>query len=129
MNSLKAIFTGVLFIIITIMIMQLVYIIAAVGYNSLAKDYPYLKEITGVFRYLIAIPIIVLIMFAGGYLTAIIAKKKEVLHSLIVGVITIGAMMWSALANAELTSTGYIINALMLTATIAGGWYWKKRQL
>ena len=127
MNSLKAIVSGILFIIIVTLLMQLAYIFIAVGYNSLAKDYPVLNEITGIFRYLIAIPVFIAIMFAGGYLTAVIANNKVLLHCLAVAVITTGGMMWMALENANLTSSGIIINVLMLLATTAGGLYWKKK--
>ena len=127
MNSLKAIISGVIFIFITTLLMQLAYIFIAVGYNNLAKDYPYLHEISGVFRYLIAIPVFLGIMFLGGYLTATIARSKELLHSMIVGAITISTMMWFALSNAELTKMGILINVLMLLCTVLGGWYWIRR--
>ena len=127
MNSLKAIISGVIFIFITALLMQLAYIFIAVGYNNLAKTYPYLHEISGVFRYLIAIPVFLGIMFLGGYLTATIARSKELLHSMIVGAITISTMMWFALSNAELTTMGIFINVLMLLCTVLGGWYWMRR--
>jgi len=127
MNSLKAIISGIIFIFVAAMIMQLAYIFIAVGYNALAKDYPYLNEISGIFRYLVAIPVFLAIMFAGGYLTAVIANSKELIHSLIVGAIAIVTMMWMALTNAELTTRGVIINLLMLSFTALGGWYWKRR--
>ena len=104
MNSLKAIISGVIFIFVAAMLMQLAYIFIAVGYNSLAKDYPYLNEISGIFRYLVAIPVFLFIMFAGGYLTALIVNSKALIHSFIVGAIAIVAMMWMALSNAELTT-------------------------
>jgi len=63
MKSLKAIVAGSLFIIAVILFMQLAYIFIAVGYNSLAKYYPFLKEITAVFRYLIGIPAFTAVMF------------------------------------------------------------------
>lgn len=127
MNSLKAIISGIIFIFVAAMLMQLAYIFIAVGYNALAKDYPYLNEISGIFRYLVAIPVFLAIMFAGGYLTAVIANSKELIHSLIVGAIAIVTMMWMALTNAELTTRGVIINLLMLSFTALGGWYWKRR--
>ncbi len=127
MNSLKAVISGIIFIFVAAMIMQLAYIFIAVGYNALAKDYPYLNEISGIFRYLVAIPVFLAIMFTGGYLTAVIANSKELFHSLIVGAIAIVTMMWMALANAELTTRGIVINLLMLLFTVLGGWFWKRR--
>ena len=127
MNSLKAIISGVIFIFITALLMQLAYLFIAVAYNGLAKDYPYLHEISWIFRYLIAIPVFLGIMFSGGYLTATIAQSKELLHSTAVGAITIFTMMWFALSNAKLTTMGIFINALMLLCTILGAWYWMRR--
>jgi len=125
MKSLKAIVAGSIFIIAVILLMQLAYIFIAVGYNSLAKYYPFLKEITAVFRYLIGIPAVTAVMFFGGYITASISRSKVIIHCTIVCVITAGGMMLSALQNAELTFTGVVVFVLALAASIAGGLYWQ----
>lgn len=127
MNSLKAIIIGIIFIIVASLLMQLAYVFVAVGYSNLAKNYPYLNEISGVFRYLVAIPIFIAIMFTGGYLTAVIANTKALLHCLVVSLITTGGMMWMALENSALTSSGIIIILLMIFGTVAGGLYWTKK--
>lgn len=127
MNSLKAIISGVIFIFVAALLMQLAYLFIAIAYNSVAKDYPYLHEISWIFRYILAIPFFLGIMFLGGYLTAAIARSKQIIHSGIVGAIAIIAMMWLALSNAQLTSMGIIINLLMLLFTILGGWYYMRR--
>lgn len=127
MNSLKAIISGVIFIFITALLMQLAYLFIAVAYNDLAKEYPYLNEISGIFRYLVAIPVFLGIMFLGGYLTSAIARSKELLHSFIVGVISIVTMMWFALSNAELTTMGIAIIIFTLLFTVLGSWYWLRK--
>jgi hypothetical protein len=127
MNSVKAIISGTLFIIIGSMLIQLVYIFIAVGYNALAKDYPFLNEISIYFRYLLGIPVFIFIMYLGGYLSALIAQKKVLLHSAIVAVIAIAAMMWPLLANANMTLTGIIVSMLSFLATLAGAWSWQRR--
>lgn len=126
MKSIKAIFIGCLFIIIVILFMQLAYIFIAVGYNSLAKDYPVLNEISHYFRYIIGIPVFMLVMFYGGYITAMTAHTKILLHTIAVAVITAGGMMLMAMQNSNLTLTGAIIFILALGATIMGGVYWRK---
>ena len=123
MNSLKAIISGVVFVIVAILLMQLAYLFIAVGYNNLSKTMPALKEISWIFRYLVAIPVVLAIMFSGGYLTALIAKRKVILHALIVAIITIGGTMWMALENAEITTAGIIINLLMISATAVGAFF------
>ena len=49
MKSIKAIAIGSLFIIILGLVVQLAYIFLAVGYNDLAKSYPFLNEIRCLF--------------------------------------------------------------------------------
>lgn len=127
MKSIKAIAAGSIFIIVVILFLQLAYIFIAVAYNALAKDYPLLNEISGYFRYFIGIPVFMVVMFVGGYLTANIARKKVWLHCIAVSLLTTGAMMWSALENTNLTTTGFIVFLLALVATIAGGLYWQKQ--
>ena len=127
MRSIKAIVAGSLFIIVVILLMQLAYIFIAVAYNALAKDYPFLNDIAGSFRYLIGIPMFMVIMFFGGYITADFAREKVLPHCLAVGLITAGAMIIPTLENANLTLTGVVIFILAIVATSAGGLYWQKK--
>ena len=126
MKSIKAIVAGCLFIIVVILLMQLAYIFIAVGYNSLAKHYPVLNEISGYFRFLVGIPVFMAVMFVGGYITASIAASRVLLHCLAVGMITAGGMILLALENTELTLTGMVVFILSLATTAAGGLYWSR---
>ena len=127
MRSIKAIVAGSLFIIIVILLMQLAYIFIAVAYNALAKDYPFLNDIAGSFRYLIGIPVFMAIMFFGGYITADFAREKVLPHCLAVGLIAASAMIVPTLENANLTLTGVVIFVLAIAATSAGGMYWQRK--
>ena len=126
MRSIKAIVTGSLFIVVVVLVMQLAYIFVAVGYNALAKDYPFLNDIAGSFLYLVGIPLLMAIMFAGGYITAAIAKIKVFVHCSVVVFITVGGMTLWAMEGGELTLTGVFIFVLALVAANAGGLYWGK---
>ncbi len=126
MRSIKAIVAGSSFIIFVTLLLQLAYIFVAVGYSALAKDYPLLNDIAGSFRYILGIPIFVATMFAGGYITAVIANTKIWQHCLTVGLITATGMIYPTLENSDLTVTGIVIFILALLATAAGGLYWKK---
>jgi hypothetical protein len=126
MKSIRAIVAGSLFIIVVILLMQLAYIFIAVGYNSLAKHYPFLNDISGYFRYFIGIPVFMLTMFVGGYITAHVATTRVLLHCIAVGAITAGGMIWLAMKNSNLTLTGIAIFILAMVATAAGGLYWKR---
>ncbi len=127
MKSLLSIILGSTFIAIATLLLQLVALFAMVAYKLLAKDYPFLDDIGGVFRYLIGIPAFLLVMFIGGYVSAIFAKTNVLLHAFIVGSITTTASMWLALDYMEITVTGVIVIILMLLATVAGAILWKKR--
>lgn len=129
MKSLVAIASGSLFIIIAVSVLQLVALFVMFGYTHLEHAYPSLKDISGIFRYLVAIPVFILVMFIGGYITAALATTYVVILAAIVGVITAVGMLWLALENADLTITGMVLFVLMIIATILGAMYWQKRNL
>ena len=126
MRSIKAILAGSAFIIIVVLLMQLAYIFIAVAYNALAKDYSFLNDIAGSFRYLIGIPVFMAIMFFGGYITADFAGEKVLPHCIAVGLITASAMIIPTLENANLTVTGIVIFVLAIGASSVGGLYWQR---
>ena len=127
-QSIKAILTGALFMIIASLLMKIAYIFLAATYHNLSVQYPFLNDISGFIRYLIAIPVFIAIMFAGGYITAGIARRKTLLHSFMVGLATISIMMIVALqTSAGITKTNLVTYIVMLLATTAGGYYWKHR--
>lgn len=128
MRSLKAILAGSLFIVIVGLLIELAYVFLAVGYNTLAKDYPVLNDLGNYFRYLLGIPLIFIVMFIGGVITADLAKQHVLLHCLVVAVITIGVMMVTAMENMQMTLSGFIISLLAMLATVGGGWYWQRHK-
>lgn len=132
MRSIKAIVAGSLFVVIVFIILQLAFVIIAVGYNTLAADFPFLKDIAGIFRYLVGLPILIVTMFIGGYITADIADMhsniKVWLHCFAVGFIAVGGMMYSAMGNSSLTLTGIVVIVLAISASSAGGFYWLRRK-
>ena len=131
MRSLIAIVLGSVFIIVVILLMQLAFLFIVIEYNALAADYPFLKEIAPLFKYIVALPIFAATVFAGGYVTADIAKmdtrNKVWIHSFAVGLITVGGMMYLALVNANLTITGFVLMIVAFVALFAGGSFWLKR--
>lgn len=130
MRSIKAIIVGSVFIVVAILLLQLAYIFIAVGYNALAVEFPFLNDITSLFKYLVGMPVFMLTMFVGGYITASIANIRDnikvLLHCLAVGFITVGGMMYSATENSSLTVTGIVVTVLALSAAAAGGLYWSR---
>jgi hypothetical protein len=126
MKSIKAILAGSLFIIIVGVLIELAYIFIAVGYNNLARQYPILNDISIYLRYMIGIPVLFVVMFFGGLITADLAKRHIYIHCLIVALITISVMMLSATENLQITISGAIVSILALVSTLAGGWYWQR---
>ena len=128
MRSLLAIVAGSVFNVVAILLFQLAYIFIAVGYNALAVNFPFLNDIAGLFRYLIGIPVLIVTMFAGGFITATIADVrsniKVLSYCLVVGGVTAGGMMYSAMEKADITLTGIVVTVLALSASSAGGLYW-----
>lgn len=125
MKSVLAIVAGSVFIVVASLFMQLAYVLLAVEYNSLAKSFAVLNDIRGLFRYLVGIPVFMLIMFFGGVITADIARSRVLLHCLVVGLVTAAGMMWLALGDRELiTLSGMIVSLLAIVTTMAGGFYW-----
>lgn len=128
MRSIKAIGVGSLFVVVVFLMLQLAFVFIAVGYNALAADFPFLKDITGVFRYLIGLPVLIVVMFIGGYITAGVAnvhtKTKVWFHCFAVAVITVGGTMYSTLENSNLTLTGIVVIILAISASSVGGFYW-----
>jgi len=128
MRSIKAIIAGSIFILVVLFLFGFSYVFIAVGYHKLAADFPFLNEITGVFRYLAGIPIFIATMFAGGYITASVANMhsniKVWFHCLAVGVIAVGGMLYSTMDYSSLTLNGIVVFILSLSASSAGGFYW-----
>ncbi len=128
MRSIGALVAGSAFVVIVMLVFQLAYVFIAVGYNTLAADFPALKEITPVFRYLVGVPVLLGTLFAGGYIAASIGKTRASravwLHGFGVGLLTVGTMMYSALEYAGLTITGIVVMLLAVGASSAGGYYW-----
>jgi hypothetical protein len=122
-RSIKAIIAGGGFILISFIVLQFVYTIFAAIYNDYSKDYPYLIEISLLIKTLIIIPSLLVIMFLGGYLTAVISHKKVLLHSFIVGLLVTGVSIWMMLDDSELSINGVIINGVMLLVILLGGYF------
>jgi len=120
-QSIKAILAGALFMIIASLLMKIAYIF-------LAATFPSLNSIAVVlFRYLIALPVFAAIMFSGGFITAGIARRKTFIHSLLAGLVTACIMMIIALQTADgITKTNLVTYFVMVLATTAGGYYWKR---
>ncbi len=118
--------SGIAFIIIAMLLIQLIFLLLAVAYNMVASEYLFLKNIQWIFKYLLGVPIFVAIMFIGGYITTSIAQSKSIINNIIVGSVVVVSMMWSALANAELTLSGVVISLVMMGVVIFGGAYPKR---
>lgn len=132
MKSIKAIVFSVAFIAVAVLFLQLAYLFSAVAYNALEKDFIFLKEISWIFRYLLALPTLMAIFFFGGFILADVAEIKSsiktLLHCFVVGFVTIAGMIYSATAYMTVTTAGVVIFTLSLLSMVAGGFYWLRKQ-
>ncbi len=126
MNSLKAIAAGIFFVIVATLVLQLAFIMVAVGYNSLATSYPWLHSIATVLKFAAIFPAIFGVMFLGGYITGNLSASKILIHCAVVGLISSAAFLWLALENADLSIVGIILVIMMFIATLLGGVYSKR---
>ncbi|MCW9023459.1 MAG: hypothetical protein OQK73_02140 [Gammaproteobacteria bacterium] len=129
MRNIKAVILGIAFIAFAMLVMQLAYIFLAVGYNELAKSMPFLNSINNYFRYLIGMPVFILILMTGGYVTAATAESYRLILSFIVGMLTVGVMLASAIYDYVLTPSGYFLFTVGIFLPMAGGWYWQRKHL
>ncbi len=123
MKSVKAIFIGSSFVIVSILLIQLLYLFVVVGYNYLVREYDFgvlFSESVGTVIWVITY---LLVMFYGGYVTAEYSEKKAVLHSLVVGGLVTAVMVAMALQNTQLTFTGILIAIASVVIAAAGGVY------
>lgn len=127
MRSIKAVFAGLFFIVVFTLVLQLVFLFLAVGYNALVVDYPFLDGIQGYFRYLVGMPVAMVIMFFGGYVTASVAGSKPLVYSAVTGLLALALAIVPVLENFVLTPEGAVTLAAALLITMAGGWFWRKR--
>jgi len=126
-NSIKAILGGFSAILFMGLLAQLIYLLGAVAYISLVKDYPSLSFLSEITRPLL-FTISAVIAFIGGMLTAHLARKAVLVHCLAVGAITGALTLIPSLTSGyELTVNGIIFLLIFLLASLAGGLYWKKK--
>lgn len=128
MSSIKAILVGSVFVLVMMICLQLAFVFIAVGYNSLANDFPFLDDIASWFRYLVGIPVLLTTLFAGGYITASLADSSSYIRLCLlcslVAVLTIGGMTYSAAEYSNLTVTGVVVIVLAMVGSSLGGSYW-----
>ena len=119
-TSVKAIAAGTVFIVIASLFVQLAYLFLAIAYNELARSYPVLNDIREILIVAVIFPLMMLIMFVGGYITAYIARVQVVLHGLVVACLTAFSMLWYAMSYMQLAVTGILVLLLGIVASIVG---------
>lgn len=127
MKSVLTIVAGVSFILLSILVLQLAFLLVIVEYNTISKEMTFLNGIGQYSRYLIAIPSFIFIMFIGGMITTSMDKPRWLVHCIIVAVISVIGMILPLLSTAELTTTGFVIFTLCFIAVIVGGWYSQRK--
>ena len=123
MKSVKAILIGGGFIVISLLLIQLVYLFVVVGYNYLIREYGFEMGMSESIGSVIWGGVYLLVMFYGGYITAEYSESQALAHSALVGVLVTAIMVAMALQNTQLTLTGVVLAIASVAITVAGGIY------
>jgi hypothetical protein len=120
----KAILAGSASVIILGLSLQLVFLLLAVLYAEMVRDYPYLATPGTIISYLLGFVGFFIIMSIGGYITANLARKQVIIHALIVGLATTGLSVLVSLNTSNLTLKGILFVILGGAFSILGGKIW-----
>ena len=129
MISFKALLIGVASMIFLGLIFELVFLFIDVGYNSLMKSYPDIIIFRQGFYYLIVAAGLFGVMFTGGFLTSIYAKKYSRLHSIVVAAITCGIALYATTSSYELTLLSVLFIVVSIGFALLGNIAWQKNNV
>lgn len=124
-NSLKAISSGVITILILGLINQLVLIMAAVGYNSLMKISPAFIPWSQVFTYSLGGLGYFIVMASAGVVTAMASERQDYIHIIIAAILGSSISLYLSLQEEIFTLLALIFLLLGILFAVFGGWFWK----
>ncbi|MCU7800718.1 MAG: hypothetical protein KZQ70_11355 [gamma proteobacterium symbiont of Lucinoma myriamae] len=127
-NSSKAISYGVITIIILGLINQLILIMSLVGYSSLAKTYPALIPWSQVFTYALGGLGFFIVMFLGGFVTAMAALKHTYLNAFAASIVGSSISLYLSLKDEFFTPIAFFFMTFGIISSIFGCWIWHKYQ-
>jgi hypothetical protein len=126
MKNLKAIFGGLITIIILGLVMQLVFLLLSVAYIKLVKSYPSITFLSDISVILLFIATAV-VAFIGGVVTAKLSQSKLLINSLITGILASTLTLIPSLVSGySITVNAAIFVLVFLISTVSGGAYYSR---
>lgn len=128
MISWKALLAGSATILVLGLLVQLAFIFVVVGFNAIAASWPPLAPWGRPLAYVSGALVYFGIMSTAGYLTAEIARRHVLLHTLITGSLVTGASLLLSLGGGKLTvmSLAFFLSGMVFALT--GGLLWQRRR-
>ncbi|MCK5696817.1 MAG: hypothetical protein KAI02_01570 [Gammaproteobacteria bacterium] len=118
-NSLKAVSLGIITILVLGLCNQLMLIMGLVGYGSLVKSYPELQAWSHIFTYTLGGFGFCIVMFFGGFVTAMASIKYSYTKTIIASILGISASLYLSLKDEIFTPIALIfLISGILSATL-----------
>lgn len=127
-NSSKAISYGMITIVILGLFNQLILIMSLVGYSSLAKTYPVLMPWSQVFTYALGGFGFFIVMFFGGFVTAMSALKHTYVNAVTASILGSSISLYLSLKDEIFTPIAFFFMSFGIASSIFGCWIWHKYQ-
>lgn len=128
MINWKALFAGILVVIVLGLLLQLAFTSVVVAQKELSRSYPEYTAMIDAIPYLVGFGGFFLVMALGGYVTATIALRRVVLNALIVGAVTSGFSLWLSIGSGDIKLRSLIFFALGMVFSVMGALLWRRRQ-
>lgn len=120
MISIKALLISITAMIVLGLTFELIFLFVDIGYGSLMKSYPVIESIRQPFNYLFVLLGLFFIMFTGGYLTSIYAKKNAIAHSIVASLVICGVALYATSSGYEFTFLSIVFVIVSLAFTLYG---------
>jgi len=101
------------------LLFELLFLFIDIGYNILMQSYPAIKSIRQGFYYVFIFAGIFFIMFSGGYLTSVYAKRHRAAHAATAAIIACAIALYATNDGYNLT----IMSAMFVIVSIAFSLY------
>lgn len=126
--NIKALLAGTLFIIVSGLLLQLVFILVATGYAVIIREHPEWQIAGQTLSYILGGIGYFIIMFSGSYLTAEIAKKHIYMHAILITIFSTGISLFASVREDGFTLNSVLFVLLGITFALLGGYTWLRHQ-
>ncbi len=126
MINIKALLISVSSMIFLGLTFELVFLFIDIGYNILMKSYPMTKVVRQPFYYLLIFSGLFFVMFTGGYLISVYAKKYVIAHSVVAAVIVCGIALYATSSAYNFTLLSALFVVIGIAFTLYGNIAYKK---